>query len=141
MRALGLSNFKPAHIDRLVQETGVTPHLNQIQVNPRICRSDQREYQAQHDIATETWQPLGRGGDLLQEAAITGAAQAHDKTPGQIALRWQVQQGLIPVPKSSNPQRLAENLDAFSFTISEEEMAAISALDRGGGADSDRMGH
>jgi 2,5-diketo-D-gluconate reductase A len=141
VRALGLSNFKPAHIDRLIAETGVTPHLNQLQVNPRTVRSDARAYHAQHRIVTETWAPLGRGGDLLQEPAVVQAAQNQGKTPGQVILRWHVQQGMIPVPKSSNPQRLAENLDVFSFALSDTEMAALSALDRGGGVDSDKMGH
>jgi 2,5-diketo-D-gluconate reductase A len=143
IRALGLSNFKPSHIDRIVEATGVMPHMDQIQVNPRIGRSAEREYQAAHNIVTETWAPLGRGGDLLQEAVITSAAQRHAKTPGQIILRWHVQQGLIPIPKSSNPQRLAENIDVFNFALSGEEMSAISALDRNGigAVDSDRMGH
>jgi 2,5-diketo-D-gluconate reductase A len=143
VRALGLSNFKPAHIDRLIAETGVTPHLNQVQLNPRVPRSAEREYHAAHNIATEAWSPLGRGGDLLQDGTITRIAEAHARTPALVILRWQVQQGVIPVPKSSNPQRLAENLDVFGFTLTDDEMDAISELDRGGAgaADSDRMGH
>jgi len=141
VRALGVSNFKPAHLDRLIAETGVTPHLNQVQLNPRVIRESERAYHASHRIITETWSPLGRGGDLLKEAPIVQAAQRLGKTPGQVILRWQIQLGLIPVPKSSNQGRLAQNLDVFSFELTDAEMGAISGLDRGGGADSDRMGH
>jgi 2,5-diketo-D-gluconate reductase A len=143
IRALGLSNFKPAHIDRLVEATGKMPQMNQIQVNPRIARPDEREYLDSHGIVTETWGPLGRGGDILQDPVIVQTAQAHGKTPGQAILRWHTQQGLVPIPKSSNPQRLAENLDVFSFELTPEEISAISALDlKGVGAsDSDRFGH
>jgi 2,5-diketo-D-gluconate reductase A len=143
VRAIGTSNFKPAHIERLLEATGVAPHVNQLQVNPRIGRPAERAYDAEHGIVIETWAPLGRGGDILEEAAIVATAQRHNRTPGQVLLRWQVQQDLIPIPKSSNPQRLAENLDVFSFELSAEEMAAITALDRNGegAVDSDRMGH
>ena len=143
IRALGLSNFKPGHIDRLIEATGVVPHMNQIQLNPRIGRSAERAYHAAHRIVTETWAPLGKGGDLLQEGAITRAAQRHGKAPSQVVLRWHIQNGLIPIPKSSNPERLAQNIDVFNFTLSADEMAAISALDRNGvgAVDSDRQGH
>jgi 2,5-diketo-D-gluconate reductase A len=143
IRALGLSNFKPSHIDRLVEVTGIVPHLNQIQVNPRIGRSAERKYQVAHNIVTESWAPLARGGDLLQDDLIAKTARRYGRTPGQVILRWHVQQSLIPIPKSSNPRRIAENLDVFDFTLTSEEMSAISALDRDGAdaVDSDRMGH
>src|SRR5581483_5824180 len=141
VRAIGVSNFKPAHIDRLIAETGVTPQLNQVQINPRVPRVAEREYHKSHGIVTEAWSPIGRGGDLLREPAVTAAAQRHGKTPAQVVLRWHTQQGLIPVPKSSNAERLAQNLDVFGFELSPEELSALSALDRGGGVDSDRMGH
>ena len=143
IRALGLSNFKPSHIDRLIAATGVTPHMNQVQLNPRIGRPAEREYHARHKIITESWAPIGKGGDMLQEDAIAKAAKAHGKTPSQVVLRWHIQNGLIPIPKSSNPQRIAENLAVFDFTLSAAEMSAISALDRNGvgAVDSDRHGH
>ena len=143
IRALGLSNFKPSHIDRLIAATGVVPHMNQIQLNPRIGRRAERDYHAAHRIVTESWAPIGKGGDMLQEDAIANAARRHGKTPAQIVLRWHVQEGLIPIPKSSNPERIVENLHVFDFTLTAAEMAAISALDRNGAgaADSDRQGH
>jgi 2,5-diketo-D-gluconate reductase A len=146
VRSIGVSNFKPAHIDRLIAERGVTPHLNQIQLNPNAVRSEERAYHAAHGIVTESWSPLGSGrgvGDLLKAPSITSAAKAHAKTPGQVVLRWHVQQGLLPVPKSSNPQRLAQNLSVFDFELSDAEMRAITALDRGGAGvmDSDKFGH
>jgi 2,5-diketo-D-gluconate reductase A len=143
IRALGLSNFKPSHIDRLVEVTGIVPHLNQIQLNPRIGRSAERKYQVAHNIVTESWAPLARGGDLLQDDLIAKTARRYGRTQGQVILRWHVQQGLIPIPKSSKPRRIAENLDVFDFTLTAEEMSAISALDRDSedAVDSDRMGH
>ena len=142
--ALGLSNFKPDHIDRLVEATGVVPHLNQIQVNPYVGRNAERVYQSVHNMVTESWSPLGgSSGDLRQEDVIAKAAKRHGRNAGQVILRWHVQQGLIPIPRSSNPGRLADNLDVFNFALSVDEMSAISALDRNGvgAADSDRTGH
>jgi 2,5-diketo-D-gluconate reductase A len=145
VRAIGVSNFKPAHIDRLIAETGVTPHVNQIQLNPRAIRRQEREYHAAHGIVTEAWSPMGgRGvGVHREEPAGAVAAKAHEKTPAQIVLRWHVQQGVIPVPKSANPDRMAQNLDVFGFELSEAEISAISALDRGTESvfDSERFGH
>jgi 2,5-diketo-D-gluconate reductase A len=141
--AIGVSNFKPAHIDRLLEETGVAPHVNQVQLDPRIGRADQRSYHSKHAIVTESWSPIGAGGDLLADATIGDVARAHGKTPAQVVLRWHVQLGIIPIPKTSKPQRLEENLDVFDFELSPEEMDRITGLDRGGvGAiDSDRFGH
>lgn len=143
VRAIGVSNFKPAHIDRLLDATGVAPHVNQIQLDPRIPRADQRSYHAAHGIVTESWSPLGQGGDLLAESTITEIARRRSKTPAQIVLRWHVQRGLIPIPKTSKPQRLAENIDVFDFELGSDEMDEISALDRHGegAVDSDRFGH
>jgi 2,5-diketo-D-gluconate reductase A len=143
VRAIGVSNFKPAHIDRLLDATSVAPHVNQVQLNPYILREAERSYHVAHGVVTETWSPIGRGGELLSEPAIVSIAQRHSKTPAQAVLRWHVQQGLIPIPRTSNPQRLIENADVFDFELTVEEMASISALDRGGAGavDSDRMGH
>lgn len=143
VRAVGVSNFKPAHIDRLLEATGVAPHVNQVQLDPRIGRADQRSYHEAHGIVTESWSPIGAGGDLLVDATIGDVARAHGKTPAQIVLRWHIQLGLVPIPKTSKPERLTENIDVFDFELSSEEMDRISALDRHGegAVDSDRFGH
>ena len=143
VRAIGVSNFKPAHLDRLLEETGVAPHVNQIQLDPRIPREDERSYHAAHGILTESWSPIGAGGDLLADATIGDVAGAHGKTSAQIVLRWNVQLGLVPIPKSSKPERLAENIDVFDFELSPDEMGRIASLDRhgAGAVDSDRFGH
>jgi 2,5-diketo-D-gluconate reductase A len=143
VRAIGVSNFKPAHIDRLLDETGVAPHVNQVQLDPRIGRADQRSYHAEHGIVTESWSPIGAGGDLLADATIGDVARAHGKTPAQVVLRWHVQLGLIPIPKTSKLERLAENLDVFDFDLGPEDMERITGLDRHGkgAVDSDRFGH
>lgn len=143
VRAIGVSNFKPAHLDRLLEETGVAPHVNQVQLDPRIPRADERSYHAAHGIVTESWSPIGAGGDLLADATIGDVARAHGKTPAQIVLRWHVQLGLVPIPKTSKPERLAANIDVFDFELSPEEMDRMAALDRrgAGAVDSDRFGH
>ena len=143
VRAIGVSNFKPAHLDRLLEETGVAPHVNQIELDPRITRAEERRYHLDHGIVTESWSPIGAGGDLLADATLGDVARAHGKTPAQVVLRWHVQLGLIPIPKSSKPQRLAENIDVFGFELSAEDMDRIASLDRHGegATDSDRFGH
>jgi 2,5-diketo-D-gluconate reductase A len=143
VRAIGVSNFKPAHLDRLHDETGVTPHVNQIQLDPTHSRAEERSYHAAHGIVTESWSPIGAGGDLLAQPTIVDLARRRSKTPAQIVLRWHVQLGLIPIPKTSKPSRMGENIDVFDFELSEGEMAELVGLDgRGEGVvDSDRYGH
>jgi 2,5-diketo-D-gluconate reductase A len=143
LRAIGVSNFKPAHIDRLLAETNVAPDLNQIQLNPTVTRTEARAYHAAHGIVTESWSPLGPGSDLLDEPVIVDLARKHDRMPGQIVLRWHMELGLVAIPRSSNLERLRANLDIFDFSLSEDEVAAISALDQGEAAatDSDVTGH
>ncbi|MGH7539799.1 MAG: aldo/keto reductase [Gemmatimonadota bacterium] len=143
VRAIGVSNFAPAHLDRLVAETGVAPHVNQIELNPYIARGAERRYHAEHGILTESYSPIGRGGGLLDEAVIAGVAAAHGRSPAQVVLRWQVQLGLVPIPKTSRPERLAENLDVFDFELSDDEIASIDPLDGRGHpiTDPDRNGH
>jgi len=142
VRAIGVSNFKPAHLSRLIDETGVAPHVNQIQLNPWIPRLAEREYHAAHDIVTESWAPIGKGGDLLDDPVITGLAAERDRTPAQIVIRWHVQLGLIPIPKTANPDRLVENLDVFGFSLTDDEIELLTGLDRGGqgAVDSDHTG-
>jgi 2,5-diketo-D-gluconate reductase A len=143
VRAIGMSNFKPAHLDRLLAETGVTPDVNQIQLNPRLARVEARAYNAAHGIVTESWSPLGHRTDLLADPVITDVAERYGKTPGQIVLRWHMELGLVAIPKSSSPDRLHANLDIFDFTLADEDVDAISALDQGEAAatDSDTSGH
>jgi 2,5-diketo-D-gluconate reductase A len=142
VRAIGVSNFKPAHLQRLVDETGVAPQVNQIQLNPWIPRLTERAYHAAHDIVTESWAPIGKGGGLLDDPVIAGLAGRRNRTPAQIVIRWHVQLGLVPIPKTANPDRLAENLDVFGFALTEDEMELLAALDRGGqgAVDSDHTG-
>lgn len=142
-RAIGVSNFKPAHIDRLIAETGVVPAVNQIQLSPAIPRHEQRAYDAEHGIVTESWSPIGGTGDLLAEPVLGRLADKHGRTPGQIVLRWHVQNGLVAIPKSRNPQRMAENIAVFDFELDSDDLDALSAIDEGpdAGVDSDRTGH
>src|SRR3954471_122954 len=142
-RAIGVSNFKPAHIDRLIAETGVVPAVNQIQLSPAIPRHEQRAYDAEHGIVTESWSPIGGTGDLLAEPVLRRLADKHGRTPGQIVLRWHVQNGLVAIPKSRNPQRMAENIAVFDFELDSDDLDALSELDEGpdAGVDSDRTGH
>jgi 2,5-diketo-D-gluconate reductase A len=143
VRAIGVSNFKPAHLDRLLQQTGVAPDVNQIECNPYVARTGPRAFHAEHGIVTQSYSPIDKGGALLGEPAVTRAAQRLGRTPAQVVLCWHVQLGLTAVAKSSDPGRQAQNLAIFDIELTEEEMAAISALDRGEAAatDSDTFGH
>jgi len=133
-RAIGVSNFLPEHLDRLAAETEVVPAVNQIQISPAIPRVALREYDAAHGIVTQSWSPLGgRSGavGLLSEPAIVGVAERLGRTPAQVVIRWHVQQGLVVIPKSSDPARLAQNRDVFSFELSADDLAALATLDGG----------
>lgn len=143
VRAIGMSNFKPAHLDRLIAETGVTPDVNQIQLNPRLGRVETRAYNAAHGIVTESWSPLGAGSDLLAEPIIVSLAERYARTPAQIVLRWHIELGLVTIPKSSSPERLRANIDIFDFSLSADDVEAIASLDQGEDAatDSDKAGH
>ena len=145
-RAIGVSNFTPAHLERLAAETSVVPAVNQIQISPAIVRLEQRAYDDAHGIVTQSWSPLGGSsgaGSLLAEPVIGQIAERLGRTPAQVVLRWHVQQGLVVIPKSSDRTRLAQNLDLFSFDLSADDLAAIGTLDQGpdAGVDSDRDGH
>ncbi|OZC44185.1 2,5-diketo-D-gluconic acid reductase [Rhodococcus sp. RS1C4] len=129
--SIGVSNFTEAHLDRLVQETGVAPVVNQIELHPYFPQAGLRAYHAEHGIVTESWSPLGRGSELLKADPVADAAAAHDVSPGQVVLRWHNQLGSVSLPKSSNPDRQRQNLDIFGFTLTDDEVAAISSLERG----------
>lgn len=144
VRAVGTSNFKPAHLDRLITETQVAPDLNQIELNPYVARVPTREYHERHGIVTESWSPVGGSSNaVLNHAVVTRIASRQGRTPAQVVLRWHVQSGLVAIPKSSHPQRIRENLQVFDFELREEEMAELDALDEGEAAatDSDAFGH
>jgi 2,5-diketo-D-gluconate reductase A len=132
VKAIGTSNFKPAHLERVRQETGIVPDVNQVQLSPLVTREAARAYDEEHGIVTESWSPIGgQGTDVLHEAAVTSLAERYGRTPAQIVLRWHIELGLVPVPKSSDPQRLRQNLDIFDFSLSPEDVASLSSLDRG----------
>src|SRR4029450_9451060 len=144
LRAIGTSNFKPAHLQRVLDATGITPDVNQIQLSPYSTRAESRGYHAAHGIVTESYSPLGASSDELRnDPVITGIAKDHGKSATQVVLRWHVQLGLVAVPRSGNPGRIAENIDIFDFELSEHEMKTISGLDRGESVatDSDAVGH
>lgn len=143
VRSIGVSNFKPSHVERLLEETSVVPAVNQIQISPSITRIDERAFNGNHGIATESYSPLGAGRDLLNAPVLAAIAKKHGKTPGQIVLRWHVQEGLVAIPKSANPQRMKENLDVFDFALDDDDLSAIDTLDEGAdaGVDSDVQGH
>jgi 2,5-diketo-D-gluconate reductase A len=143
VRSIGVSNFKPAHLDRLLAETPIRPTANQIQLNPRITRPDHQDYDRAHDIVTVAWSPLGQGKELLDEPILKTIAANYDKTPAQITLRWFIELGIVAIPRSSNSGRLRQNIDLFDFSLTAAEVAAISALDTGAEkrVDSDTGGH
>jgi 2,5-diketo-D-gluconate reductase A len=143
VRAIGTSNFKPAHLQRLIDETGVAPEVNQVQLSPVWAKQTEREFHARHGIVTEAWSPLGKGTDLLDHPTVQAIANAHGRTPAQVVLRWETQQGVVPIPKSSNRERLEENLAVFDFELTDAELGKLSALDGTArpAADSDRVGH
>jgi 2,5-diketo-D-gluconate reductase A len=142
VRAAGTSNFKPHHLRRLVDETGVAPEVNQINLNPYAARADTVAFHAEHAIVTEAWSPI-KPREMLDDPAITTIAERHGRSPAQVVLRWITQQGYVTCPKSASPERQRENLDVFGFELDPDETAAISALDRGEGqvTDSDSFGH
>jgi 2,5-diketo-D-gluconate reductase A len=143
VRAIGVSNFKPGHLDRLAQETGVLPDLNQIELSPFVSRPEVRAYHAAHGIVTQSWSPLGRGGDLLTDPVVSSLADRWSATPAQIVLRWHLEHGLSAIPKSSDPERLVTNLALGDLELPPEDLAALDQLNRGEATavDSDTFGH
>jgi 2,5-diketo-D-gluconate reductase A len=144
VRSIGVSNFKPAHLERLFAETDVVPAVNQIQLSPAITRVAEREFHERHGIVTESYSPLGgSGADLLDAPVLAQLGEKYDKTPAQLVLRWHIQNGLVVIPKSGDTQRMRENLDVFDFAFDPQDLAEISILDEGPGAgiDSDLTGH
>jgi 2,5-diketo-D-gluconate reductase A len=131
VRSIGVSNFQPAHLEHIVDETGVTPALNQIELHPYLTQDQLREYDMSRGIATEAWSPIARGGGLLHDQMITSLAEKYGKTPAQIVIRWHLELGNVVIPKSVTPARIAENFDVFDIDLDAEDVDAITGLDRG----------
>ncbi|MGI5459425.1 aldo/keto reductase [Streptomyces sp. CA-249302] len=128
VRAIGVSNFEPPHLERLIAETSVIPAVDQIELHPHLQQRAAREFHAEQGIATEAWSPLGSGKGLLEVPAIVAIAQKHGRTPAQVVLRWHLQLGNVVIPKSVTPSRIKENIEVFDFSLDTEDLAAISAL-------------
>ncbi|MCL3777478.1 MULTISPECIES: aldo/keto reductase [unclassified Actinomyces] len=133
VRHIGVSNFLPEHIQRLEDETGVLPAVNQVECHPRFPNTEQVAHDASRGILTEAWSPIGRSGEVLRDPVVLAVAQAHGITPAQAVLAWHVARGVTPIPKSSSPERQAENLAAADVLLAPEEVAAITALGRSDG--------
>jgi 2,5-diketo-D-gluconate reductase A len=127
-RSIGVSNFRVSDLERIIEATGVTPAVNQIELHPRFQQSELRAFHEEHGIATESWSPLGRGA-LLDDDTIVGIASRHERRPAQVILRWHLQLGLMVIPKSVTPSRIEENFGVFDFELSDDDMAAIAKLD------------
>ncbi|QPP05762.1 aldo/keto reductase [Streptomyces bathyalis] len=127
-KAVGVSNFNPVHLRRLLDETGTVPAVNQIELHPHLQQSEARAFHAEHGIATEAWSPLGQGKDLLQDPTLNSLAGKYGKSPAQVVLRWHLQTGNVVIPKSVTPSRIRENIDVFGFELDESEMADIAKL-------------
>ena len=128
IRSIGVSNFQPAHIDRLLSETGVLPAVNQIELHPDFTQAPLRAWHARQGIVIESWSPLGRG-EVLKDATVARIAQKHGRSAAQILLRWHVQHGLVAIPKSQDPQRMRQNLAVFDFALDADDLAALALLD------------
>lgn len=130
VRSIGVSNFLPEHLDRIVAETGVTPVINQVELHPHFPQEEQREADARLGILTESWSPLGRASDVLDEHVLVELAGAHGVSVPQLILAWHVQLGVLPLPKATSPERQRENIEVFDLRLSEHEMALVTALGR-----------
>ena len=128
--SIGVSNFEPHHLDRLLAESGVTPAVNQVELHPWLPQTELRAYDAAHGILTEAWSPLARGR-VLGNPVLDGLAAKHGRTPAQVVLRWHLELGNVVIPKSVTPERIRENLDVFRFTLDADDMAAIAGLESG----------
>jgi len=128
--SIGVSNFLPEHLDAIIAATGVVPAVNQVELHPYFPQVEQRAKDAELGIRTEAWSPIGRGGEVFSDPVVTGIAAAHGRTPAQVVLRWHVQLGTVPLPKAASAARQAENLAVFDFALSDQEVAAITALGR-----------
>jgi len=128
VKSIGVSNFQVRHLQRLMDATGVVPTVNQIELHPRFQQKELRAFHQQHDIATESWGPLGQGS-LVADKTLAAIGRKYGKTPAQVILRWHLDNGLIVIPKSVTPSRIRENIDVFDFTLDADDMRVIEAMD------------
>ena len=133
IRSIGVSNFEPEHLDKIIEETGVSPAINQIELHPYWVQERMVKANEERGIISEAWSPLGRGSDALKEAVITELAEKYEKNPAQIILRWHTQRGIIPVPKSRNLLHQRENLDIYDFELTQTEIERINLLEKADG--------
>jgi 2,5-diketo-D-gluconate reductase A len=129
-RSIGVSNFQSEHLERIIDETGVTPAVNQVELHPRLQQQGLRHEHAERGIATEAWSPLAQG-EVLDDPIIVEIAEAHDKTPAQVVIRWHIDIGNIVIPKSVTPERIEKNFDVFGFQLTAAQLQAIDELDAG----------
>jgi 2,5-diketo-D-gluconate reductase A len=127
-RSIGVSNFAAPHLERIIRETGAVPAVNQVELHPRFQQAELRAAHQRLGVATESWSPLGQGA-LLSDPVVARIAAKHGKTPAQAIIRWHLDLGLIVIPKSVTPSRIAQNLDVFDFKLDAEDLAAMAALD------------
>jgi 2,5-diketo-D-gluconate reductase A len=128
VRSIGVSNFTAEHLRTIIDDTGVTPSVNQIELHPRFPQEEMRRVHEELGIRTEAWSPMGKRRAPLDEDVVTSAAKEHGVSPGQVILRWHVQIGSLAIPKSSDPERQRQNLDVFGFELTDDQVAAISGL-------------
>ncbi|SDG74841.1 aldo/keto reductase [Microbacterium pygmaeum] len=141
IRSIGVSNFTEAMLTRLIAETGVVPAVNQIELHPYFPQAAMRAFHAEHGIRTESWSPLAKRSELLTEQVLRELAVIHDVTPSQVVLRWHIELGSTPIPKSADADRQRENAGVFGFSLTPEQVDAISALERGRLFDGDPNTH
>ncbi|MFB4195771.1 aldo/keto reductase [Streptomyces carpaticus] len=130
-KAIGVSNFRPAHLRRVLDETNIVPAINQIELHPNFVQAESRGVHAELGIATEAYSPLGSGKGLLEDPKLAEIGAKYGKTPAQVVLRWHLQLGNVVIPKSVTPARIKENFDVFDFELAPEDLAAVTALDTG----------
>jgi 2,5-diketo-D-gluconate reductase A len=128
--SIGVSNFQPAHLERLFAESDVVPAVNQVELHPYLTQEPLRRFHHQHGIATEAWSPLGQGGELLADETVTGIAEKYAVAPAQVVIRWHLQIGTVVIPKSATPARIRSNFDVFGFELDPDDVDAISGLNR-----------
>jgi 2,5-diketo-D-gluconate reductase A len=133
-RSIGVSNFSSSQLAQIIEQTGVTPAVNQVELHPYFQQTDLRRVHAQRGIATEAWGLLGQGdrhpAKVLHDAHLAEIARSHGKTVGQVVIRWHLQIGTVVIPKSANPDRIQENFDVFDFALTDQDMQVIAGLDR-----------
>ena len=130
VRSIGVCNFLPVHLERLLRETGVAPAVNQVELHPYFQQAEQRAFDKAHGIVTESWSPLGRANHLLKDDTLLALAGRLKRTIGQVILRWHGQIGAVPLPKAASSERQVENLSVFDFELSSDDLASIASLDR-----------